>query len=343
VAILRDRIRRAVWQRELPPEPVLARELKVGRNTIRAAVFQLVREGLVIAGGPGRRHQLRNRPPRTRPPAAGHVIRYLSPLPLKEIDLVTQIILNGLQDRLSAEGYHFEFEHHPSLFRRFAESRLAKIAGQPDTAGWILLWASREIQAWFASGRIPCIATGSVHGGVSLPNVEFDFSAACRHAVGTLISRGHERIALLSRRTSNASELASEAAFLEAARSSPRPVQARIVVCEHTRPAICQALDRLLAPASRPTALLVSLPEQVLAVMGHLQRRRWRIPRDVAVISRVADSYMDFMVPTVARYRLDTARFSRESANLILRVAKQGAGQGGSVKIMPEFVPGESL
>jgi DNA-binding LacI/PurR family transcriptional regulator len=342
-SILRENIRLAVWHQELPPEPALARELKVGRNTVRAAVNQLIREGVVTAGGPGRRHGIADRPGKARRPAVGRTIRYLSPLPLKAIDLVTQIILNGLQDRLSAEGYHFEFESHPSLFRRFTARRLEKLLEQPDTAGWILLWASLEIQKWFADRKLPCIVTGSVHPGVSLPNVEFDFRAVCRHAVGRFVSRGHECIALLSRKTSNASELASEAAFLEAAQASRRPVHARVIVCDHTRAAICQALDRLIGAASRPTGLLVSLPEQVLTVTGHLQRRGLRIPQDMAVISRVSDSYMDFLVPAVARYRLDTERFSRESANLILRVVKHGAGHVSSLKIMPEFVPGESL
>jgi len=342
-ALLRDNIHRGVWPRELPPEPMLARELKVGRNTVRAAVDQLAKEGLVRKAGPGRRHRIVAPARVTQAQAEGRTVRYLSPVPLEEIDQVTQVILNGIQARLSAEGYHLEFEHHAGVFRSFSERQLKELTSQPDTAGWMLLWATREVQEWFAQSGIPCIVTGSVHAGVALPNVEYDFRAACRHAAGAFIGRGHEHLAFLGRTPSNASEMASETAFLVAARSSRKPVQARTLVCEDNRLAICAALDKLIRLSPRPTALLVALAEHVLTVVGHLHRRGLRIPQDMAIISRVSDIYSDFIVPTIARYRLDTAMFSRKSADLILHVIKHGAGHRGHLKVMPEFVSGESL
>lgn len=342
-AILREGLQRQRWTDELPPEPVLAHELQVGRNTIRSAIEQLVSEGLVKPGGPGRLHRIMKSRRKPVQPAPGNIVRYLSPISLGEISQVTQIVINGLKSRLGAEGYHFEFEHHPGLFRKFSERQMQRLAAQHDTAGWILLWTSREIQTWFAEKRIPCVVTGSLHPGISLPNVEFDFAAVSRHAVNTLIRRGHERIVFLSRPTTNASELAGETAFLQAVQASSRAVQGRIVVAGNTRMDICRAIDRLLATADRPTALFINHPTQVLTVVGHFHRLGLRIPQDMALICRASDLYMDFLVPDIARYQLDVARFSRESAHLLLRAIRHGAGQIECRRIMPEFVSGESL
>jgi DNA-binding LacI/PurR family transcriptional regulator len=98
-----------------------------------------------------------------------------------------------------------------------------------------------------------------------------------------------------------------------------------------------------MAQTPRPTAVLVSWPEHTFSVLGFLLRQGLRVPEDAAIISRSDDQYLNFSIPSVARYSVDSERMGRKGAELLLDQIHHGAGKIRTVSIMPEFIPGDSL
>ncbi|MGK0184896.1 MAG: DNA-binding GntR family transcriptional regulator [Verrucomicrobiales bacterium] len=54
-SILREAVRSGRWHENLPGERKLCQQMQIGRDTLRAAIRQIEREGLIAPGEPGRR------------------------------------------------------------------------------------------------------------------------------------------------------------------------------------------------------------------------------------------------------------------------------------------------
>ena len=218
---LRKALAEGLWKEHLPSEAVLCQELHVSRRTIRSALAQLIREKWLRSRGRGLTLAI-CRPVRRRSRTrAQGVIRYLSPRRAEMNDHLTQVEENALREHVGKEGFQLQYECHPDLYDRFSAKRMKDIAFQPDTAAWVLLNATRKIQEWFVSSGLPCVVTGSCHEGVDLPNVEFDYAAACFHAVHLLAGQGHEHIVYVTQVIFSAGEQLNVRAFLEAANRFP--------------------------------------------------------------------------------------------------------------------------
>ena len=338
---LREAIAAGVWQKHLPSAVVLCRDLHVSRRTIRAAIAQLIREKLLLSRGRGLNPVITATSRAASWPPAQTVIRYLSPRHLEMNDHATQVVENALREFLGQEGFHLEFEYHPELYHRFSAKRMENLAMQPDTAAWVLLHSSREMQEWFATTGHPCVVTGSCHEGVNLPNVEFDFFASCYHAAHLLASRG-KHIVFVAPANLNASEKTAVQGFFAGANKF---AGLKVTVTRHdaTREGICRELLPLLKMSPTPTGYLVMLPEHALTTLGFLRSHGVEVPADAAVISRTDDIFLDFRIPSVAHYRIDCVKFGRACGALAVAVIRHGAGQSRQVKIIPEFIPGQSF
>jgi DNA-binding LacI/PurR family transcriptional regulator len=339
---LREALAEGLWQKYLPSEAVLCRELHVSRRTIRLALAQLVREKWLRSRGRGLTLAIRRSVRRRSKTRAARVIRYLSPRPLEMNNHSTQVEENALREHVERESFRLQYEGHPDLYDRFSAKRMKELAFQPDTAAWVLLNTTREIQEWFASSGLPCVVTGSCHEGVDLPNVEFDYSAACFHAVHLLASRGHEHLVYVIQARLNASDQSAVRGFLEAANRFPR-LKATVTRHDGTREGICQALRSLLQGSPKPMGYLVSLAEHTLTTLGFLQSQGVRVPADASVICCIDSPFLDFHIPSVAQYHIDCVKSGHAVGALAVNVIRHGAGRSRHVKIVPEFVPGQTL
>jgi LacI family transcriptional regulator len=99
----------------------------------------------------------------------------------------------------------------------------------------------------------------------------------------------------------------------------------------------------LLRKPERPTALLVSRPAHVLTVMGHLMRRGIKLPQDMVLISRDDDSFIEHVVPSVARYSSNPSAFAEKLSKLVLGIAAGGVLAAADHRIMPHFLRGETF
>ena len=120
-------------------------------------------------------------------------------------------------------------------------------------------------------------------------------------------------------------------------------MDSRIVRHNGTVSDICTKLDLLFKRSQPSTAFLVSRSHHVLTVMSYLMTRGRRFPKDVALISRDDDKFLESMVPSVARYSLNLSLFARTISNLVVEMVRSGVVEPTDSRIMPEFVPGHTL
>ena len=341
--VLREEIDRGGWSEWLPSERTLCESLQVSRNTLRAALEQLKREGIVDSkqGAGNRIH--------SRAKARGRALRsrdvaVLTPDSLEQLRPTQTLWIEEMRGMLSERDCRLHFFHGRQYFRTNPGPALHKLVRQSPHACWILMLANEKTQRWFEENQVPCVVAGSVSAGLNLPFRDLDHRAICRHAAGVMLTLGHRRLALLIQKSNRAGDLESEAGFIEGVRQS-RHLDAEVVVGYHngTVAGICLALRRLMERKPAPTALLAANAYHYLAVVSRLAQLGWRVPQDVSVVSRDEDPFLSFMVPTPTRYAASPHTMAKTLIRPMLEVLEGGAVTHRSVRIMPEFIRGETL
>ena len=340
VSLLKEGISEGRWGEELPIEAALCREFRVSRMTLRKALAQLGHERWLVLGGRGRRHSIQRRRAFVLNPAGG-IIRVLTPYSLLSMGAVHHATLNTVAEIVAASGYQLQFEHHPGVFRRRPATELRRLCGLPDTAGWLLFFATEAMQRWFATSAFPCVNAGLLHEGVQLSAVYTETPAAARHAAGRFYARGHREMVYLIAEHTSLSNRRSSLVFVEEARRLGG--NARIV--EHTGDAesVDRVLRKLLAKHPRPSAFYAPSPECGLTTLCHLSAAGLRIPQEAAIVVGWDDEFLDHTLPTIARYRVNPTKYGRKIAAVILDRLQHEPGKVRKVGILPEFVNGGSL
>jgi DNA-binding LacI/PurR family transcriptional regulator len=169
-----------------------------------------------------------------------------------------------------------------------------------------------------------------------------DYRAACRHAGGVLWRKGHRSVALVLQQDAYGGDEASEEGLREAL-SHLAGTQLEVLRHDGTSGHLCELLDKCLQMRRPPTAFVVAGTMQVVTVMMHLTRRGKSIPRDVAVISRDDDPFLQAAVPPVARYAVDRGQFARRLALAARQLAETGSFPAHAIRLMPKLLKGETV
>ncbi len=339
--VLREGVDRGDWQDWLPGERRLSDELQVGRNTVRAALQRLAREGCVrIVPGQGSR-VARSTP--ARGSRVQSVVGLLAPEPLDRLRPRQALWIDALRASLAEAGCLLKLFDGPQYFRANPEAALARLVEQEKCGCWVLVRSNRGCQRWFEQHRVPCVIAGSCHEGLRLPFVDLDHRALCRHAANTLLRLGHRRIAFLTQVPAAAGDMMSESGFLEGAKLFPAPAEAVIVHHGTGKQAIVHGVRRLMQRAHPPTALLVNNSYLYLTVFSILAQSGRRIPQDVSLISRDADTFLSHLDPEPACYVEDPHQFARKLARITTRLLQGVPPQPPQVQLIPRLEVGASL
>lgn len=342
VRVLRAAIQSGRWAEHLPGERRLCDEWHISRPTLRAALSILGGEGLLEVAH-GRPTRVVAAPTGKGDPAveSGRLqIGLLSPEPIHAMPPFTLLWLDELRSLLAAEGHLLQVHVGGSGPGGKNPSRAlaALVAGSPAST-WVLYRSTESMQRWFEKQQIPCVIIGSPFDGVRLPFVDRDYRAVCRHAVGVLRGRGHQRLALVIQQPRYAGDRESEAGFEEGLQATSRSAVTGVVAHhDGTREGLITVLNRLLqASRGRPTGLIVARSSCALTACTAIQQQGLRIPKDVALICRDDDSYLDETVPSISRYSVTAATFARR----LFRMVRHPESRR-EVRVMPEFLNRES-
>lgn len=341
VRALKEAIASGRWSEELPGERRLCDEWHISRPTLRAALTALAAEGVVtIAHG---------KPTRLTPAAVVNAqpaqpsltIGLLSPEPLHAMPPYVLLWVDELRSQLASEGHLLQVHVGRAWSGGKNPARaLQALTSTVPAAAWVLYRSTQAMQQWFEEKLVPCVVVGSVFPGTNLPSVDRDHRAVCRHAVGAMAARGHQRVALLIQEPQYAGDHESEAGFVEGLRAAAaRGLTGSIQRHDGTREGLLKALDRLVTqPRQRPQALLVARTSSALTVCTALLQRGLRIPQDMALLCRDDDSFLDETTPQISRYSVAAGAFAKRIFRLIRQPVLKGDG-----KVMPEFLRRESL
>jgi len=335
--VLRESIAAGEWPRWLPGELELARRLRVSRVTLRSALAELER-GKLIRAGQGRRREILRRAKRAGAMKLRPAVVLLTPEPLHRLSASTVFWMDELRERLDAAGRPLEIHEGPAVFRRRPRQALEELAARLRPSGWVLYRSTPEMQQWFSEHAPATIIAGSPHPGVTLASVDVDHGAACRHAAGRFLAAGHRRLAVVWPETKLAGDLESVAGF-----QAGVPGAVASLPHDGTVRGLCAGLERLFARAARPTGLLVFHAQHLLTVLGWLQRKKLRVPEEASVICRDDEPFLESVLPCPARYALPASSFARKISRLVAGVVEGGAGRPRAHRLMPVFIPGESL
>lgn len=339
--VLREEIRAGTWGRWLPGEWPLCEQFKVSRMTLRSVLAELEREGLLRAGQ-GRRREILAVPGGGGLAPVERKVVLLSPVPLPEVARAALFWIDALRGHLGETGYRLEVHPSHAVYGAKPARALEGVTASLRPAGWVLYLSTEPMQRWFAERRLPCLIAGSRYPGNTLPALDTNYRALCRHAVGLCAARGRLRLALVMAQPEAAGDCESERGLHDAA---SRVSGARAVVVRHdgSVAGLCALLDRLLQRPAPPDAYLVARPVHALTLVSHLHRRGVRVPEDAAVISRDDEPFLAHLVPTLARYAVDQAQFARRASRMLLELLRGGLRHGRVHYLMPRFLAGASL
>jgi DNA-binding LacI/PurR family transcriptional regulator len=342
VRFLRDALSEGRWVERIPGERELSRQMNVSRPTLRIALEQLEREGL-LNKSPGKHRQIARRPG-GRKLTASRTIGLLTPLPLQEVAPFALCWMDKLRVLLAAAGYPLEIYSGQRWYARRPEKDLAALIRRESAAAWVLFVANETMQGWFAKSGLSCVLSGTCHAGIDLPSVDVDYRAVCRHAAGQFLARGHRRVGLLLNAPGMAGDQESEIGFREAFQREGNDGATPLIASHDGTPAnIRKCLDGWLRLASPPTAFLVARSLPALTVASELQRRGLRLPQDVALIARDSDHFLEYHSPSLACYHHDPDTHARRIARVVIQLARGGGIRTRATRMMPTFLKGESL
>lgn len=325
----------------LPSERRLCRELQISRGTLRAALRILRLRNLIESAG-GRGHRLRA----GHSAAPAHVpglIGILAPEPLEIYRPHFAIRFDHLQRLAALRRWRIQRVNGPAYFGPRAGQLLPRLVQETPCECWVLIHSNERVQRWFEASGLPCVISGRSFPGITLPAAGMDYRASARHAAGHLLHLGHTRIGLLVAREKRPGLVEGEAGFIDACNAHRgEPVRPTILTHNNSVREIIRVLTRCFGKSDRPTALVVETSNQYLAAFSVFNQLGLRVPRDVSLISRISDPFLDYLVPVPCRYEVDPRYAADVLVRLIARRLNGTAGSGTIVSMMPKFDRGNS-
>lgn len=317
----------------LPGERRLAQHFQVSRRTIRGALAELRQRGWRV-----------KRSAAFPAPVAGperfRKIALLMAEPLENLRPYTALWVYRLSEKLSRAGLQLDI-HHGQRFFGPASAHSRDLLMQETKAGcWLLSGSSLPLQRWFQDRKIPSVIAGTPHEGISLPGVDIDHRAMCRHAVSVLHRHHHRRVALFLERGHRQGDRESERGFLEAV--SACGMEAALVYRSERNPkAVVSALKRALGVRASTTGFVLASPFSCLTAMTYFAEIHHTVPGKVSLISCHQEPYLSHLQPVPAHYICPPEKLAGAMFRTIQKVL-QGTS-ATSHFIMPDFNAGASL
>jgi DNA-binding transcriptional MocR family regulator len=159
---LREEIRQGTLTRTVPGVHCLAAELGVHHTTAEAALKLLVKEGLLLPQGKGKRRRIQSTE-QLSPPSLRIAI-----LPYEDTNCV---MLLGMQYKLQAAGHSVGFTDKTLRDLGMNAKRVAKFVNACDVDAWIVAAGPHEVLEWFASQEKPAFSVFSRRENISIASI----------------------------------------------------------------------------------------------------------------------------------------------------------------------------
>jgi len=339
---LHGHISKGTWQEWLPSERVLCQQFQVSRSTLRSALLQLKHDGVVTATH-GVGYHIAFRPP-LRGRAGVRSVALLAPKPISHLRPNTAHWIDELKDQLHALGYELRYQNVRNCYQAEPERALNRLLRRETHAVWILVLTNKPMQRWFQENKIPCVVAGSLFEGISLPSVDFDSRAVCRHAAGVLVGAGHKRLVYLTHKPRSAGDIESECGFLEAvSQSRSDGISGLVAHHDESKEGIAKTIRRLMDQDLPPTGLIVSNSNLFLSTVTALASRGLRVPEDVSLICKDDALFLSHVMPDPTRYISDDHTTAKKLITQVLHQIQCPLHRSADIRLFPHFHKGASV
>lgn len=302
-----------------PPEPIIAEQLNVARSTVRQALAELERGGLIrrVRGRGTFVHE--EAPSRLRTgldifallvpeTRSGYYPSLLSSFEEAAVATHNQVIVVSTRDDA--------YRQADSLLQ-LIDKRVAGIAVVPAAVPPTPAYQIRQVQ----SQNIPVVLCHRGVTGVRAPLLTFNGRDVGRRAAKAMLARGHRRIAYISAARSELA-VSYEAGLREelTAAGAGLPADSAVYVEEPFREdfehRMDAALTRLLNE-SKPTALFTSFDSVSELIYLQLLRREISVPGEISLVSFGGASRFGPMQQRLTAVTVDEAAIGRLAVEML--------------------------
>ena len=347
-AHLREGICAGIWRGELPGVLRLAVECGVSKDTLRAALRLLEKEGLLSAGRAGGRRTVLGAGGPVPARAAGKKARTLRVAILLHRPLETESdplhqTLSDIRHQLQAAGHTVIFAEKTQSQLRSQPARIARLVAATPADAWVVVAAARPVLEFFAAQPLPALALGGRNLGLDIASAGVDGTPGICAATRRLLALGHRRIVLICDRTwrQPAGGRTATAYAAELAAGGLQANDFSLPDFEPT-PAGLRALFESLFRVSPPTALLLESSDYAVAAYAFLARRKLAVPGDVSLVCLYPDAALRWCDPPVAQLRHEEALVVRRVTTWCRAIAC-GQVDRQALRVPAEFDEGGSI
>ncbi len=286
---LREGLRSGRWRGQLPGAVLLATELGISINTLRAALRIVEAEGLVQMGANGRSRHVSARASRRKRPLRIGILLF-EPL-IEDTGQSVQLFL-GLQHALEMAGFTLFFSQKTQCGLDHDVNRIARYVAGARADAWVVSSGSRLVLEWFAAQPLPVLAISGRRQGLPLASVGLDKSPAMLAATRRLIALGHRRIVYLFRRVHRLPELSPvlRPLLAELAAHGCAATEGFVFPDWEETPAGLHTLFTALFHSTPPTALFLDETHIAIAAQQFLAERQLRVPEEVSLVNLDPDA-----------------------------------------------------
>ncbi|MFU8892451.1 MAG: substrate-binding domain-containing protein [Luteolibacter sp.] len=336
-ALLREGMHIGRWRGWLPGRGRLAKELGCSHGTVEAALQQLVREGLLVTEGAGKRRRIVLR----RGEARKRVMR-VRILLYEQVDR-SMPDLAELLARLQEQGYAADFALKSLKDLGMQVDRVASFVKKTPADAWVVAAGSREILEWFAHGPVPALAMFGRFSGLPIASSSPRIAPAMVKAVRRLAELGHRRIVMLSSEERHKPFPAIfEQIFLDELKALGLPTGPYNLPDWPGHANGLRACLDALFKVTPPTALICGETRFFAAAQQYLARRGIHAPEHVSLICSDPDPAFEWCDPAVSHFCWDRKPVIKRVVEWVDNVAK-GKDDRRQMLFDGEFVEGGTI
>jgi len=213
-----------------------------------------------------------------------------------------------------------------------------------------------DLLAQMTESGIPIVLIDRKCPGFVAPWIGVENEHGSYQATRYLLKLGHRRIAFIMTLNSISTQQERLAGFKRALLEANVPIDENLIVNadplfygtipqypgsilrpapdpQHI-PSAYQALQKILSPPNRPTAIFVANNQLVLGTLYAFREHHLRCPKDISIISFDDHDWAPIFTPPLTVVRQPTYRLGQSAAKLLMRMIN-----GETVETPPPFIP----
>lgn len=333
---------------DIPGERELARRLRIGRVTLRAALAQLEKKKWISASQPGQRRRTlkstrsgKSSQTTIASNCQGKQIVTLAAQELVDLPANERLDFARLNTFCSDAGITIKHRSLDLSQLKRPAHRLREFVKNNPAHLYLLQLASKETQLWFHQQQIPCIVLGSTWPGLDLSCVDYDQQALGLHAASTLSRLHHQDVGMLY----PTPEKRGLKLFRKGFSAASANINLHLAPQDDSPSSVLQSLESLISDSDKcPTAIILPRIPYVITAISLFPKKGIRIPEDISLLCLVYDDVLRYACPHIAGYQVSRDAFPKAIFELaVKKLLHPDVNQAETSFVMPDFVAADSL